>query len=340
MPCPVDGVTRDGRRVRRRRRRRAPCARRRSSIATGGLTVPKIGATPFGYRLAEQFGLPVVPPRPALVPLAFAPEALARYGDLSGVSRRRRGRRATAGAFARTCCSRIAGCRARRSCRSRRTGTAATPLVDRPAAGRRRRGVAVARARVARRSSPTLLAERLPRRFAQQWCAAHGVGDADEAAAARRGCATIAATLHDWRVLPSGTLGYNKAEVTLRRRRHARAVVEDDGGDATCPASTSSAKSSTSPAGSAATTSSGRGRRATPPGRPSDGTCAADRASDDGLRSRRRGDSARRGSWRALRRQEARSRPCRPHADASRCEPLAAAGEIDRRDGVPQSAWP
>ena len=55
-------------------------------VATGGLTVPKIGATPFGYRVAEQFGLGVIAPRPALVPLAFPPDLLARYGDLSGVS--------------------------------------------------------------------------------------------------------------------------------------------------------------------------------------------------------------------------------------------------------------
>jgi predicted flavoprotein YhiN len=55
-------------------------------IATGGLTVPKIGATPFGYQVAAQFGLDVVPPRPALVPLAFAPEWLARYGDLAGIA--------------------------------------------------------------------------------------------------------------------------------------------------------------------------------------------------------------------------------------------------------------
>src|SRR5688572_24528669 len=55
-------------------------------IATGGLTVPKIGATPFAYRVAEQFGLAVVPPKPALVPLTFEPELLARYGDLAGVS--------------------------------------------------------------------------------------------------------------------------------------------------------------------------------------------------------------------------------------------------------------
>ncbi len=55
-------------------------------VATGGLTVPKIGATPFAYRLAEQFGLAVVPPKPALVPLTFAPDLLARYGDLAGVA--------------------------------------------------------------------------------------------------------------------------------------------------------------------------------------------------------------------------------------------------------------
>jgi hypothetical protein len=55
-------------------------------IATGGLSVPKIGATPFGYRVAEQFGLPIVLPRPALVPLSFNPETLAQFGDLSGVS--------------------------------------------------------------------------------------------------------------------------------------------------------------------------------------------------------------------------------------------------------------
>ena len=48
--------------------------------------IPKIGATPLGYRIAEQFGLPVVPPKPALVPLAAAPEWLAQFGSLSGAS--------------------------------------------------------------------------------------------------------------------------------------------------------------------------------------------------------------------------------------------------------------
>src|ERR1700676_5305195 len=55
-------------------------------VATGGLTIPKIGATPLGYRIAEQFGVAVVPPRPPLLPLALEPATLERYGDLSGVS--------------------------------------------------------------------------------------------------------------------------------------------------------------------------------------------------------------------------------------------------------------
>ena len=60
----------------------------------------------------------------------------------------------------------------------------------------------------------TLLAERLPKRFAQQWCTAHGVARSmKELGDARlRG---VAADLACWRVLPSGTLGYAKAEVTL-----------------------------------------------------------------------------------------------------------------------------
>jgi predicted Rossmann fold flavoprotein len=55
-------------------------------IATGGLSIPKIGATDFGYRIARQFGLRIVPPRPALVPLTFAADAWAPYAQLAGLS--------------------------------------------------------------------------------------------------------------------------------------------------------------------------------------------------------------------------------------------------------------
>ncbi|OGA99656.1 MAG: hypothetical protein A3E79_06460 [Burkholderiales bacterium RIFCSPHIGHO2_12_FULL_61_11] len=55
-------------------------------IATGGLSIPKIGATDFGYRIAQQFGLALVAPRAALVPLTFDGEAWAPYAQLSGLA--------------------------------------------------------------------------------------------------------------------------------------------------------------------------------------------------------------------------------------------------------------
>ena len=55
-------------------------------IATGGLSIPKIGATDFGYRLARQFGLRLVEPRAGLVPLTFDGEAWAPYAQLAGLA--------------------------------------------------------------------------------------------------------------------------------------------------------------------------------------------------------------------------------------------------------------
>jgi predicted Rossmann fold flavoprotein len=55
-------------------------------VATGGLSIPKIGATDFGYRLAKQFGLRLIEPRPGLVPLTFDGEAWVPYADLSGLA--------------------------------------------------------------------------------------------------------------------------------------------------------------------------------------------------------------------------------------------------------------
>src|SRR6187551_3468328 len=55
-------------------------------IATGGLSIPKIGATDFGYRIAKQFGLRLVEPRAALVPLTFDGEGWAPYAQLAGLA--------------------------------------------------------------------------------------------------------------------------------------------------------------------------------------------------------------------------------------------------------------
>ena len=211
MPCAVDGVVRsdDGFVV------STPQGAVRCSslvIATGGLTVPKIGATPFGYRVAEQCGLAVVPPRPALVPLAFAPEALARYGDLAGVS-----------VDALVSCN---GGRFRENLLFTHRGLSGPAILQVSSYWDGRAPLTIdllpdtdVVAWLAARANsatllPNVLGELLPRRFAQQWCAAEGLASplARLDAERRR---DVAARLHAWQVLPSGTLGYNKAEVTL-----------------------------------------------------------------------------------------------------------------------------
>jgi predicted Rossmann fold flavoprotein len=65
---------------------RGPVTAHHVVIATGGLSIPKIGATDFGYRTAKQFGLRIVAPRPALVPLTFDGESWLPYSQLSGLS--------------------------------------------------------------------------------------------------------------------------------------------------------------------------------------------------------------------------------------------------------------
>ncbi len=54
-------------------------------IATGGRSIPKMGATGFGYKVAEQFGLELIEQRPALVPLTFDDQLLEKLSPLSGI---------------------------------------------------------------------------------------------------------------------------------------------------------------------------------------------------------------------------------------------------------------
>jgi predicted flavoprotein YhiN len=66
--------------------KRAAIAAASLVVACGGLSVPKMGATGFGYDIAKRFGHRLVPTRAGLVPLVFGPDDLVRYKDLSGVS--------------------------------------------------------------------------------------------------------------------------------------------------------------------------------------------------------------------------------------------------------------
>lgn len=84
MPCRVDEVTHD--QYFELRTSRGKLNAPSLVIATGGLSIPKIGATPFGYKIAQQFGIPVTQLKPGLVPLSFHPEEWSDYAELAGVS--------------------------------------------------------------------------------------------------------------------------------------------------------------------------------------------------------------------------------------------------------------
>lgn len=181
-------------------------------IATGGLSVPKIGATPFGYKVAEQFGLGVVPPRPALVPLTFDATELARFGDLAGVSVDVEVKAGT-GSFRENLLFTHRGLSGPAILQISSYWTPGTPLhidllpdvstEELFAAHRRSRALPA-----------TVLGEHLPKRLAHHWC---------EAAEATRpmiemsdkALHSLATGLNDWQIKPSGTTGYQKAEVTL-----------------------------------------------------------------------------------------------------------------------------
>jgi len=211
MPCPVDSVLREGG-AWRIATPMGPIHAESLVIATGGLTVPKIGATPFGYRVAEQFGLAVVPPSPALVPLALPPEALAQWGDLAGVSI---DVEVTCGAG-----------RFRENLLFTHRGLSGPAILQISTYWNGRAPLVIdvlpdtsaAEWLIAERASSahldTLLAERLPQRLAERWCGVLGVTAPIRQMPERR-LHEIATGLHAWSLLPSGTLGYSKAEVTL-----------------------------------------------------------------------------------------------------------------------------
>jgi predicted Rossmann fold flavoprotein len=181
-------------------------------IATGGLTVPKIGATPFAYRIAEQFGLELVPPRPALVPLSFEPEVLARFGDLSGIA-----------LDAEVSCN---GGRFREQLLITHRGLSGPAILQISSYWKGGDFIAIdllpdrdavewlGAHRGSRARLDNLLADVLPKRFAQQWCDAHALTKPIHQLSDKE-IRNAADALHAWRVRPSGTLGYNKAEVTL-----------------------------------------------------------------------------------------------------------------------------
>ena len=192
-------------------------------VASGGLAIPKIGASPFGYRLAEQFAIPVVPPKPALVPLALAPELLVPLTPLAGATldasaqfdeaQFRDNVLLTHRGLSGPAILQISSYWQMQEYRDGKKAPITIDLLPGLDAA-----AWLAEHRQGRVHLPNLLAERLPRRFAHEWCALQG---GDKLATrplgelAKRDLEAVARTLNGWNLMPSGTLGFAKAEVTL-----------------------------------------------------------------------------------------------------------------------------
>ena len=176
-------------------------------LATGGLSIPKLGATGLAYELVRQFGLRLTQIRPGLVPLTFADEPLMR--PLSGVSLEcvaSIGKRAFREAMLFTHHG-LSGPAVLQISSYWRQGPVTLDLLP----GRDAAAFLLER----KRSRPkaelrTVLAELLPARLAAA-LAAGGLRMADQA---DRALAAVAARLSAWSVTPNGTEGFAKAEVT------------------------------------------------------------------------------------------------------------------------------
>ena len=197
---------------------RGAFAAKRIVIATGGLSIPKIGASDFGYAIARQFGHAIVPTRPALVPLTFAPEDWARYSGLAGLSLEvavETGEGKARGAFIEDMLFTHRGL----------SGPAILQISSYWREGQAlgidlAPGLDVAQALLqakatSQRQLGNELASIVPARLAQAWLHADAAITATPMSQQRdRDLRRIGESLKDWRLTPSGSEGYRKAEVT------------------------------------------------------------------------------------------------------------------------------
>jgi len=180
-------------------------------VATGGLSIPPLGATDFGYRLARQFGLTIRAPWPALVPFTLSRETLRELTTLSGIS-----------------IDAVVSCQGqqfRENILVTHRGLSGPAILQ--ISSYWRSGLSIAINLLPDHDALKLLLEPeskditlanflsqfLPRRFAFAWCALNFPSQPLKRYTPGQ-LATIAQKLNNWEVVPTGTEGYKKAEVT------------------------------------------------------------------------------------------------------------------------------
>ena len=185
-------------------------------VATGGLSIPKTGATPFGYHVAEQFGIPITKLKPGLVPLSFAPDDWKPYADLTGVSLDvtvsfgkqsfRENMLVTHRGLSGPAILQISSYWQH----GEPLHINLLPACDMATLLDEQKGN--------KKLLSNFLTQWFPKGFAEAWCAQLAEHQHIENKPLNqyndKQRKQIAALLHDWQITPSGTLGYTKAEVT------------------------------------------------------------------------------------------------------------------------------
>jgi predicted Rossmann fold flavoprotein len=192
-------------------------------VATGGLSIPKMGATDFAYRLARQFGLNVITPRPGLVPFTFTPQDLARTQGLSGMALDAVVKAGPLG---------VKGAAFREALLITHRGLSGPSILQASSYWQPGQPISVdltpdldlaEHLKAAKRARPnaelkTILGDVLPRRFAERLCGEGGAGEVESRPLrdlSDKALAAVGEQLRRWSVVPAGTEGYRTAEVTV-----------------------------------------------------------------------------------------------------------------------------
>ncbi len=191
---------------------------RKVVIATGGLSIPAIGATDFGFRVAKQFGLRTVEPRPGLVPLTFDGAGWAPYAGLAGLAlpvHIETGDKKNRIVFAEDLLFTHRGLSGPAVLQISSYWKPGTPIrinlapeVDLPAA------LADAKQH-SRKLLVNELAQWVPSRLAEAWVEQDKDWQRPVAECSDKALTRLAERLARWELVPTGTEGYRKAEVTL-----------------------------------------------------------------------------------------------------------------------------
>ncbi|MEP7234840.1 MAG: NAD(P)/FAD-dependent oxidoreductase [Ignavibacteriota bacterium] len=180
-------------------------------LASGGLSIPKIGATDFGYNIAKQFGLNIVTPRPALVPLLWNETSRKLYAELSGIALPVK---VTSGKIS-----------FKENMLFTHKGLSGPAILQISSYWKEGESIIVdlsefidfekifEKYRTVKLDIAAILSRYLPRRFVLKWCEANEI-EKPMNQLSDKTLRRVSELLHRWEITPAGTYGFEKAEVT------------------------------------------------------------------------------------------------------------------------------